>query len=77
MHNYYDKYNNLIKEGMLLKHDNGEIDLVVKSIDGNLGFNATNKNWIGYNYYPEEIYPLSNFNLMEFEIIGEKEKYSF
>ena len=30
MHNYYDKYNNLIKEGMLLKHDNGEIDLVVK-----------------------------------------------
>lgn len=42
---YFDKNGNQIKEDMILKHDDGDLYLVYKSDDNDLGFNATNRNY--------------------------------
>lgn len=66
---YYDKHGKEIKEGMKIRHDNGDIDLVYKADDGDLGVNASNENWVGFNELRRELYPLYQFNMKEFEIV--------
>lgn len=64
---YRDKNNRIIKAGMRLKHNGGIVERVYQG-DTVIGFNATNRN---YNQdIPEQIYPLSEFNLKEWEIIA-------
>lgn len=75
---YYDKNKQEIKEGMMLRHEEGEIEKVYSwmSSDGiiDFGFNASNEAWLERQYgtdkeYFREFYPLTNFNLKEWEII--------
>lgn len=66
---YFDKHGEKIVEGMTLKHDDGELELVYKADDGELGFNATNENWQGFDGSKREIYGLFQFNLAEWEIV--------
>jgi hypothetical protein len=65
---YKDKNGNVIKVGMKLKHNDGDIDEVLSS-DDDLGFNATNPDFAKNHDIPQLIYPLSEFNLKEWEII--------
>lgn len=69
MEKYFDKNGNEIKKGMYLKHDDGEISKVYASDDGDLGFNATNENWKGWDGFTREIYPLYQFRMREWEIV--------
>ena len=69
---YFDKHGEEIKEDMKLKHDDGTIELVYKSDDGDLGFNASNENWVGFDPYKRELYPLYQFPLSEYEIVKEE-----
>lgn len=76
---YYDKNGNEIKEGMILRHDDGAENEVVECGDGagsiDLGFAATNPQFI--ERHPDwqiEYYPLSQFNLAEWEIVEKTEK---
>ena len=59
---YYDKHGAEIHVGMLLRHDGGAIERVLEGVNSNgditLGFEAS----------ASEIYPLSEFNLKEWEI---------
>lgn len=70
---YFDKNGNEIKEGMILRHEDGEINMVYKTDCNDLGFNASNKNFIGYNPFTQLLYPLSEFVMKEWEIV-DKEK---
>ena len=69
---YFDKNGDLIEEGMILMHDDGDLSLVYKSDDNDLGFNATNKNY-KYNTpgWSIQLYPLSSFCLKEWVIVDE------
>lgn len=68
MQRYYDKNNNEIKEGMTIKHDDGDLELIYSNWDGDdLGINASNAKYTG-NMMPQ-IYPLYQFNLKEWEIV--------
>ncbi len=67
---YYDKHGKEIKAGMWIKHDDGDKDKVYKANDGDLGLNATNEKWAGWDGLTRELYPLYQFNLKEWEIIG-------
>jgi hypothetical protein len=69
MPEYKDKHGNIIKAGMKLKHDDGDIDNVLSS-DNDLGFNATNEDFARNHDTPQLIYPLSQFCLKEWEIIS-------
>lgn len=67
---YYDKNGELIKPHMLLKHIDGDVDFVYKSDDNDLGFNATNRKCkFAYSAISIKLYPLSQFDLKEWEII--------
>lgn len=68
MPEYKDKNGNIIRVGMKLKHDDGDIDEVLSSGD-DIGFNATNPDFAKNHDTPQLIYPLSEFNLKEWEII--------
>lgn len=70
---YRDKNGNEIKSGMTIKHDNGDIEKIYSNInEDDLGVNATNKRY-EMNHpdsnMPRQIYPLSQFNMNEWEII--------
>jgi hypothetical protein len=56
---YYDKNKKEIKEGMKLKHIDGDVDTVLKGTNC-LGFSA--------NKDKSLIYPLTEFDLREWEI---------
>ena len=62
---YYDKHGTEIQAEMLLRHDDGATERVLEgvnsSVDITLGFEAS----------ASEIYPLSEFNLKEWEIAAE------
>lgn len=67
---YYDKNGKEIKAGMTLKHDDGDIDKVFQADSGDLGFNASNEDWVGYiEGWNQKLYPLYQFNLKEWEIM--------
>lgn len=71
---YFDKNKNEIKEGMILRHDDGDLDLVLKSDDNDLGFNATNPDYAfrcpGFSI---QLYPLSSFDLREWVIVNKED----
>lgn len=69
MNEYFDKHGVKIEEGMTLKHDDGDVEKVYKSDDGDLGVNASNENWRGFNPIERELYPLYQFDLREWEIV--------
>lgn len=62
---YYDKHGAEIHAGMLLRHDGDTIERIMEGVNSNgditLGFEAS----------ASEIYPLSEFNLREWEITAE------
>lgn len=67
---YHDKNGKLVKEGMNLRHDDGTIEKVYLSSDGDLGFNATNEKFVGWNGFTRELYPLHQFAIRrEYEIV--------
>lgn len=69
MEKYYDKNGREIKKDMKLRHDNGDVEQVYETDDGNLGFNASNEKFIGFNELNRQLYPLDEFDLSEWEII--------
>lgn len=66
---YKDKHGKKIQEGMSIKHIDGDVEKVYKSDDGELGLNASNENFIGFNPIHRELYPLYQFDLREWEIV--------
>lgn len=63
---YYDKNNELIKVGMKLRHNEGDVEEVISCGENNLGFNASNRK----AGFAGEAYPLTEFSLSEWEIIN-------
>lgn len=72
---YYDKNNKEIKAGMYIKHCNGDVEKVcLNDNEDDLGVNATNEDYVKNHSYigiGREIYPLSQFNTSEWEILDE------
>lgn len=66
---YLDKHGNAIKAGMTLRHDDGTLEIVYKAVGNDLGFNASNEDFDGFTEAKRELYPLSDFNLAEWEIV--------
>ena len=58
---YYDKHGAEIQVGMLLRHDGGAIERVLE------GVNSSGDITLGFEASASEIYPLSEFNLKEWE----------
>jgi hypothetical protein len=69
MEKYYDKMGKEIFPNMILEHDDGEQQKVYATIDNDLGFNASNEEYEGFNELNRELYPLYQFNLKEWKII--------
>lgn len=68
---YFDKNGDVIEAGMYLKHDKGDTDIVFCNGE-DYGFSATNKEFV--ENHPnadicEQIYPLHQFNMKEWEIV--------
>lgn len=68
MTEYKDKHGEEIKAGMEIKHDDGDVDIVYSTED-ELGLNATNPDYKGYEGRVFEVYPLHQFDLSEWEIV--------
>lgn len=69
---YFDKHGKEIKDGMTLKHEDGDLEKVYLADSGDLGFNASNENHPNFiSGYKQELYPLYQFNLKEWEIVNE------
>lgn len=73
---YFDKHGVEIKPGMIIRHDDGDTEEVYATEDsfGNdsLGIMASNPEYL--KRHPDakiEYYSLSNFDMSEWEIIGE------
>lgn len=74
MKKYLDKNDKEIKEGMTIKHRDGEIEKVYKITDqfcnDDLGVLASNPKYL--ESHPEasaEYYPLSEFDMKDWEVI--------
>ena len=65
---YKDKNGKDIKPKQILVHDDGQEEEVFLTEDGDLGFNASNPNFIGYNPLNVQLYPLYQFNMREWQI---------
>lgn len=70
---YFDKNWKRIKVGMMLRNDDGEVEEVYETINGDLAFNATNKEWWGWDGVPIYVQPLSQFFLNEWTIVSQRE----
>jgi Ni,Fe-hydrogenase III component G len=75
---YFDKNGNEIRSGMVLRNSRGEEKKVYECSDefgaANLGFLASNPRFLELHPdWPEEYYPLSQFNLAEYEIVRDEE----
>lgn len=66
---YLDKHGARIKAGMTLRHDDGTLEIVYQAVGNDLGFNASNEYLEGFTESKRELYPLSEFNLAEWEIV--------
>lgn len=65
---YYDKNGEEIKAGYTIKHKDGDTEKVYACGDNNLGVNASNMNSPSWNGI-QECYPLTEFDLSEWEIV--------
>lgn len=70
---YFDKYKREIKAGMMIRMDDGSVEMVYATTDvhdnPDLGINASNEAYL--KRHPDadrEFYSLSNFNMEEVEI---------
>lgn len=70
---YVDKNGKEIKEGMILRHEDGDVDLVLKADSNELGFNATNFDYAFRTGLSIQLYPLSSFDLREWEIVAKED----
>lgn len=71
-HQYYDKNGTEITEGCRIRFPNGRIERVYLTQNGELGWDATNPNWIARGWAaPCEygIYPLTNQDTSTVEVI--------
>jgi hypothetical protein len=68
---YVDKHGTVIVAGMTLKHDDGERAKVYETDDDDLGFNASNEDWVGFTESGRQLYPLYQFNLTDWEVVYE------
>lgn len=73
-HQYFDKNGIEVKAGMILRHDDGEENEVYECGDefgsSDLGFMASNPRFLEHHPdLPVEYYPLSQFNLAEWQIV--------
>lgn len=73
---YFDKHGEEIQAGMCLRNENGEVQRVYSCGDecgsANLGFMATNPKFLErHPDWPVEYYPLSQYNLAQWEIVKE------
>ncbi len=70
---YKDKNGNKILAGMTLQNEiDGDKEKVYLTVDGKLGFNASNESYL--KHYPDhnrEVYLLSEFDLSEWAIVSE------
>lgn len=71
---YFDKFGNEIFAGMCLRNENGEVQRVYSCGDEfgsvNLGFMASNPKFLErHPDWPVEYYPLSQYNLAQWEIV--------
>lgn len=64
-HTYYDKNGREIKDGMTMRHDDGDIEVVVATTDGD------GDEGLGFSCSKHEAYPLYEFNLDEWEIVDD------
>ena len=70
MKKYEDKYGEIIREGDVIRHDDGDVETIYACGDNDLGISATNPDYL--KAHPEaelEFYPLSEFDLSEWEIV--------
>ena len=75
---YFDKTGKEIYAGMVIQHDNGDIEMVYDTIDydgdNDLGIQATSKAYLKYHPNCEiEYYSLAAFNMNEWLIVQEPE----
>lgn len=71
---YWDKNGVEITEGSKIKYQNGRIETVYLTNDGELGTDATNKKWIeSGRAFPGEfgLYPITRDESEEVEVINE------
>ena len=66
---YRDKNGDLIQEGMTIRHDDGDTELVYACGEDDLGVNASNENRPDFCECLRECYPLSQFSMKEWEIV--------
>lgn len=71
---YFDKNGKRIEAGMILQHVLDKSRETVYSCEDeqgrkDLGFNASNENWLARTGRNREIYPLYQFNLADWEIV--------
>lgn len=69
---YYDKHGVEITEGCRIKFPGGRIERIYRTQDGELGWDATNPNWIAKGWaVPCEygVYPLSSKDCAEAEVL--------
>lgn len=65
---YYDRDDIEIRQGMKIRHvKTSEVEEVFACGDGDLGINAQN---MGCKFSEPAYYPLSEFDLMEWDIVG-------
>ena len=72
MNQYFDKNGKKVKEGMTLRHEDGTLEKVYRAKDGDLGLNASNESYSGFNPLKRELYPLYQFDMKEWEIVDEQ-----
>lgn len=68
MKRYFDKNGNEVKVGNKIKHNDGEIEQIFICGNNDLGVNASKENSPCFNGFGE-CYPLSEFDLSEWEIV--------
>lgn len=67
---YFDKHGERILPGMKIRHNDGEVEEIFECGDNDLGIDATNHNCP--HVTREVCYPLSSFNLSEWEVVKEE-----
>ena len=69
---YYDKHGTEITEGCTIKFDDGRVEIVYRTVDNELGIDATNRSWVERGLaVPCEygIYPLRLSDTEEVEVV--------
>lgn len=74
---YFDKHGNAITDGCTIRYPDGHTEKVYLTTDGQIGTDATNREWIeSGRAAPLEygIYPLGNLETNEVEVVEENQQ---